>query len=309
MTIKTNTLDTWTNYETGPINTAKDTHEHIRDRLEDSDSRLNDRSEMRFGILLQGSYANHTIIHGSSDVDILVRMDNPYKDNKNRLSSRLRRRYRNEADYFQGSYSLKDFQQDVLDELQSIYGSNAVERQEKAIVIDSDNCQLSLDVDVVPCQHYRIYTTFNGDQHDEDTYYRGIRFKTTDGTEITSFPKRHMDHGEEMNEECNGNYKETVRIFKNARDCLIRHDRLDEGDAPSYFIECLLYNVSAEKFYTNDLQERYANIVTALDNASFSSFEARHRLENLFGHGETQWRTRKGRNYVDQLIWLWDYGV
>lgn len=307
--IHPNILDTWTNYETGPINTAKDTHEHIRDRLEDSDSQLDDRGEMRFGTSLQGSYANHTIIHDSSDVDVLVRMDNPYKGNKQRLPSRLRERYRDEADYFDGDYSLNDFQDDVLDELEDIYGADAVERQEKAIVIDSDNCQLSLDADIVPCQQYRIYTSYNGDQHDEDTYYRGIRFETTDGTEITSFPQRHMDHGEDMNDECDGNYKETVRMFKNARDCLVRKDRLSEGDAPSYYVECLLYNVSAETFQTNDLQDRFESIVNELDDSSFQSFKAQHGLEQLFGRGETQWPTRKGMTFVDELGWLWENGT
>lgn len=309
MTIQTDTLETWTNYDTGPITTAEDTHKHIREQLEDSDSRINDRGEMRFGTLLQGSYANHTIIHGTSDVDVLVRMDNPYKGNKTRLSSRLRQRYRNEAEFFEEGYSLEEFQQDALDELKDIYGAGAVERQEKAIVIDKDECQLSLDADVVPCQQYRIYTTFNGDQNDEDTYFRGIRFKMADGTEITSFPKRHMEHGEEMNEDCNGNYKETVRMIKNARDRLITYDRLEQGDAPSYYIECLLYNVPANKYRTNDLQERFIDIINYLDNTSFHSFEAQHGLENLFGHGETQWSSREAINFVKQLSWIWDKGA
>lgn len=262
---------------------------------------------MRFSTYLQGSYANDTIVHGSSDVDILVRMDNPYNANKTRLPSRLRQRYQNEASFYTENYSLTDFQNDVFDELQDIYDPSAVEQMEKAVVIDASECQLSLSADVVPCQQHRIYKTFNGDQNDEDTFYQGIRFETTDGTEVVSFPQRHMDRGQKMNEDCDGNYKETVRIFKNARDYLISLNQLQKGDAQSYYVECLLYNVPAEKFHTSDLQERYADIAVFLRNTGFRSFEARHGLENLFGRGETQWSTRKAMQFVEQLHWLWDY--
>lgn len=308
MPIDSETLATWTHYDSGPIKTAEDTHTHIRNNLEDDDSRLNDRGKMRFGTLLYGSYANYTIIHGTSDVDVLVRMDNPYNGDLSNLPKRLQDRYKNEATYFSGDYSIENFQQDVLNELKNIYGANAVERQEKAIVIDSDNCQLSLDADVLPCQQYRRYKSFNGDQHDEDTYYQGVRFLTTDGTAITSFPKRHMKNGAEMNEACNENYKATIRIFKNARDCLIRRDRIDEGDVPSYFVECLLYNVSADKFHTSDLQQRYVGIVNALGGASFSGFTAQNGIENLFGNDETQWSMREADTFVKNLAWLWESG-
>lgn len=310
MSIQTQPLDTWTNYDSGPIKTAKETHQHIRERLEDSDSRLNSRGEMRFDTLLQGSYANTTIVHESSDVDILVRMNNPYNGNiTSRLSSRLQDRYREEATFFDGDYSIDDFQQDVYDELQAIYGTRAITRHDKALVIDSDHCQLEMDADVVPCQQHRIYTGFNGDQNDSSNYYKGIRFKTQNNKEITSFPERHISNGEEMNDACNGNYKETIRMFKNARDWLVEHNRLDEGIAPSYYIECLLYNVPEKYFRTTNLRDRYSDIVSHLDSANFQSYKAQNDIESLFGRGETQWGRVEALRFVNQLQWLWENGA
>lgn len=310
MAIATDTLERWASYESAAISTAKDTHKHIRDRLEGSNSRLNDRGEMRFDTLLQGSYANATIIHGSSDVDVLVRMNNPYHSNlEDRLPRRLRERYRDEASYFDGDYSVSDFQKDVYGELEDIYGASAVTRYDKALVIDSDECQLQMDADVVPCQQHRVYTGFNGDQNDPDNYYRGIRFKTRDGMEVTSFPERHIDRGEDKNDECDGNYKETVRIVKNARDWLVKRDRLGEDVAPSYCVECLLYNVPSSKFRTGDLQERYADVVSHLDEASLRPFKAQNGIEPLFGRGETQWRSREALRFISELNQLWEDGA
>jgi hypothetical protein len=310
MAIPTDRLSTWTNYEAAAISSARDTHQHIRDRIERDDSRLNHRGEMRFDTTLQGSYANTTIVHDSSDVDILVRMNNPYHGKITNLGRRNRDRYRNDVTYFQQDYSLLDFQQDVYDELCEIYNSRAVTNGNKAIEIDSSKCVLPLDADVVPCQQYRAYHSYNGDYTDPRNFYRGIWFKSFNGTEIINHPTRHKHNGGDKNDadETNENYKKTIRIFKNARNHLVDLGRIARADAPSYHIECLLYNVPSDKFRTNNHQERYYKIVDYLQNANFRSFSAQHGLENLFGHSEAQWRQREAMRFVDELVWLWDYG-
>jgi hypothetical protein len=310
MTIRESTLDRWTNYETAAIETAKKTHHHIRDRLEADDSRLNNRGEMSFKTFLQGSYRNNTIIHGSSDVDIVVKMTNPYKGNLSILSDRRRKLYKQEAHYFDGSYSLADFQEDVYEELKDIYGYRAVERYDKAVVVDEEHCQLSLSADIVPSQEYRVYKRFNGDQNNEDAYYQGIRFKSQKYKIIKSYPKRHIDHGERKNKSCDGNYKETVRMIKNARDWLVEHDRLNGNDAMSYHIECLLYNVPSAHFATNDLQDRFGDIASYLsEDANLRAFKTQDGLDELFGHGETQWKRRDAHSFIQQLVKLYNDGT
>ena len=85
-----------------------------------------------------------------------------------------------------------------------------------------------LNADVVPCTAYRHY--LNG------TYTEGITFWTRGWTQIINFPKVHLEHGSQKNHECGGRYKPNVRVFKNARNAA-------GNDFPSYFLECLLYNV------------------------------------------------------------------
>lgn len=308
MPIPASKLARWTNYESAAISSARDTHTNIRDQIERDDSRLNDRGEMRFDMLLQGSYANTTIVHGSGDVDILVRMTNPYHGDTTNLNSRNEQRYENDVSYFDQSYSIKDFQTDVIQELTDIYGSRAVTNRNKAVEIDSSHCSLPLDADVLPCQQYRLYTTYNGDYTDPSNYFEGIRFIASDGTEIVNYPERHMKKGTEKNEEADGNYKETIRMFKNARNRMVELGWITKDDAPSYYIECLLSNVPSEKFVTSDLQARFAGIVSYLQDTNMGGFSAQHGLENLFRRSETQWRQRKARAFVDELARLWHNG-
>ncbi|MFC6785393.1 nucleotidyltransferase [Halobaculum halobium] len=312
MTISAQKLERWTNYETAAINGAKETHQHIRANLDKDTSRLNNRSDARFDTLLQGSYANTTLVRGSGDVDILVRLTNPYKGDLSKLDSRKANHYERTADYFQASYSLEDFQSDVLAELEEIYGSNAVTRGNKAIEIDQSKCQLTTDADVVPCQEYRRYTNYQGEQHDPEMFYRGIRFFPANGGDtIINFPERHIEKGTELNDAANGNYKETIRLFKNARNALVEEGRIKKDDVPSYFIECLLSNVPSSKFHSSDLLDRFGSIIIYLqsEEVDFTTFSAQHGLEPLFGRfDETKWDRRSANQYIDALGWLYHNG-
>lgn len=308
MPISESQLSSWTNLETAAIDSAKKTHRRVRDELEDGASRLNDRGEMRFTTLLQGSYRNDTIVRGSGDVDILVIMTNPFSSTTNALPRRKEDQYHSDVPFWDKDYDIHDFQKDAKDELIDIYSTTAVSKGNKAIEIDSEESPLPSDADVVPCQSRRRYHSYNGDYTDESNYYDGIRFYSSDGTEIVNFPKRHRLKGESLNEDCNGNYKETIRMFKNARNRLVEIGRIQKEVAPSYYIECLLSNVPTERFHTSNLQSRYVDIIEYLDGTGMRGFSAQHGLENLFGRDETKWRRRKAREFVSELGWLWENG-
>jgi len=263
---------------------------------------------MGFDTLLQGSYRNDTIVRGSGDVDILVFMTNPFSGSTNALPRRKKRQYQSDVPTWDEDYGLRDFQRDVYDELVNIHGSGPVSQGSKAVAVDSDRSPLPADADVVPCQTRRRYHSYNGDYQDESNYYDGIRFYSSDGTKIINFPKRHRKRGEALNSKADGNYKETIRIFKNARNRLVQKGRLQKEDAPSYYIECLLSNVPSQKFRTDDLQTRYVRIVEHLQDADMRGFSAQHGLEDLFGRAETKWRRRNAQTFISELVWLWQNG-
>lgn len=301
MSIPSSQLQTWTNYESAAITGARDTHRHIRDNLEDSNSRLQDR-DIEFDTLLQGSYANETIIRDSSDVDILVRLCDPFHVSKRKLDDSERDSL--ERDYTSSPpYSYSDFQDDVLDELRDVYGHSAVDQGEKAIVVETST--LPLPADVVPVQEYRFYRQYSGYNNERD-YIEGIVFWSQSGTKIINYPEQHMENAAQKHQQTNNRHKPTVRIFKNARNRMDEEGIFSKDDAPSYSIECLLWNVPNSVIDTNDLRTRYVDVVNHLRDDDFDDYRQQHNLLNLFGSGNTKWSKSDANEFVDGLAELWE---
>jgi len=303
MGIPTRQLERWTSYETAAISSAQDTHEHIRDHLEASSSRLNDR-DIEFDTLLQGSYANDTIIRSSSDVDILVRLQDPFNADKDELSdSEIDRFYQRGHYQTRDNYDYSAFRTDIIGELEDIYGRTAINEGNKAIEVESS--ALPLDADVVPVQEYRYYDQYSGYDNDRD-YIEGIIFWPRVGGRIRNYPEQHMSNATSKHQNTSNRYKPTVRMFKNARNRMDEDDIFDKGDAPSYYIECLLWNVPNHVIDTNNLRTRYREVVDYLSDDDFEDYRQQHDLLDLFGLGNTKWSTPDANSFVDGLAELWE---
>ena len=125
------------------------------------------------------------------------------------------------------------------------------------------------DCDVLPAAQYRYYYRFTGMR--DQNYTEGICFWLPDGTQIVNFPKQHGDNCTAKHQATNQWFKPTVRIFKNMRNRLVDANQLQDGLAPSYFIEGLLYNVPNDKFgssYDNTFVEAF-NYVVQTDRSNF----------------------------------------
>jgi hypothetical protein len=105
----------------------------------------------------------------------------------------------------------------------------------------------------------------------------------------------------------NGRYKETVRLFKNARNKLVERNWIEKEEVPSYFVECLLYNVPPGQF-VNDLTERYEQIVDHLQGATIEDFRCQNEIHELFGPEPTEWTIDNAEMFIRQLQRLYsDY--
>lgn len=300
MGIPTRQLERWTKHRTAAISSAKDTHEHIRENLEASSSRLNDR-DIDFDTILQGSYANDTIIRDSSDVDILVRLRDPFYVSKRKLNEADADSLSN--DFGSHSYDYLEFKQDVIDELESTYDSSAINQGENAIEVETST--LPLSADVVPVQEYRFYTQYTGYDNDDD-YIEGIIFWSDSGTKIINYPEHHMDNATHKHQNTSERYKPTARMLKNARDEMDERDIFEKGDAPSYYIECLLWNVPDHVIDTNRLRTRYREVVDYLRDDDFADYRHQHDLLDLFGSGASTWSISDANAFADGLAELWE---
>ena len=95
-------------------------------------------------------------------------------------------------------------------------------------------------------------------------------------------------------------------MFKAARNRLIEEKATTKDDAPSYFIECLLYNVP-DGLFKSKLAPRYAATVDWLKIADFQGFKCRNGRVGLFGPGR-EWTVEKARKLVRAMQGLGDVG-
>lgn len=290
MTIPRTQLETWSHQ--GATVTAQSTHESIRNALKKHKWPLG----VKYNDYLQGSYRNATNIRGDSDVDLVVELTSSFQHDLSALSSSEQQRFH--ADYVNATYTLSDFKSEVINALQDYYGPSAVEIGNKSIKISAGSNRLAADV--VVCMSYRKYQQYRSIS--DQKYVNGIVFYTqTENRRIINFPKVHYDNGAEKNFQTNGNYKPTVRMFKNARSYLINHNSLSPDAAPSYFIECLLYNVPSQKIVTNP-QDTFFNVLKYLQNANLSSFVCQNRQMNLFGDSPKQWNLYNANLLISAYI-------
>ena len=96
-----------------------------------------------------------------------------------------------------------------------------------------------------------------------------------------------------------------TRMFKAARNQLVSKGVLTKEDAPSYFIECLLYNVP-DSLFAPKLAPTYTSILDWLKAAKLEDFECQSGQVPLFGSGREQWSASKSQAFVKAMQALWD---
>ncbi len=293
MPIPESKLDTWSNQ--GANQSAKETHKRIRNTLNSSDL----ADEKNFKIFLQGSYKNDTNIYGDSDVDIVIRLDSTFRRDLSDLSSSEETKYKNYYD--SATYSLSDFKNDIIEILRSQYGVSAVDVGNKAVKLETDS--LPLDADVLICQQYRKYERFPDRSGEE--YIQGIVFFTGNRKKIINYPTRHYDNGCSKSQKTNNRYKETVRIFKNIRSHLKSHNKISSGLAPSYFVECMLYNVPGDKF-VHGKRDRMVEMLEWLNSSDIKQTRCQNEVQKLFGSKTTQWNLEDAERFISETIKLWN---
>ena len=140
------------------------------------------------------------------------------------------------------------------------------------------------------------------------SHKQGIGFYLSDeGRWVVSYPQQHHSRGLKKERATNSRYKRTIRMFKTARNRLVEKGVLTKEAAPSYFIECLLYNVPNGMF-KQDLAPTYTGILGWLKKAKLGDFQCQNGQVPLFGRGKEQWTVQKAQAFLKALQGLWDVG-
>jgi hypothetical protein len=301
MAIPESQLSTWSNYQ--QPQSAVNTHTSIRLALIDSKSMLSQKGLVLgkdYEIYLQGSYRNSTNIRADSDVDVVVQLNKGFCSNKLELPIEELRLFNNFFSPIGITY--QQFREYVLESLELYYGENAVKSSNKCIELEKGSNRLSADI--IPCIQYRYYEHFR-EYDDMDNYIEGMTLWTqNDSRQIINYPKLHYRGSVNKHQATDAKYKSIVRMFKNARNKSIERNLCSDKIAPSYFLECLLYNVP-DRLFDNNLQTSYNNIVMHIFQDINESYVCQNEQVYLFGDTPEQWSITDAIALVGSFNKLW----
>lgn len=293
MAIPETQLEAWSHQ--GAPAPSRDTYAAVKSVPEDKASPFAEKSP---DVFLQGSYANDTNVERDSDVDVVACIATTFAHDAPTLAveqyQAFQRAYPGNA-----SYSYNQYKQDVTEWLRKNYG-DGVRPGRKAIYVPAGKNRR--DCDVLPAIEYRYYHRFNSAI--DQSYSTGICFYLTDGTQIVNFPKQHSDNCTAKHQATNSLFKRTVRVYKNMRNYLVDHKLIENGVAPSYFIECMLYNVPNDNFEA-DLGDTFVSTYNYIVRADRSQFRCANGIHKLLGDSQIAWSPANCEKYLGALGRLW----
>lgn len=294
MAIPESQLNTWSHQ--GSITQSSITYNSIKTTLDATDTPY---AVKTYKVFLQGSYGNDTNIYSESDVDIVIRLDDCFQHDLSQLPVEQQETFK--TSHSDATYTHQNFKSDVLAVLSSKYGS-AVDLGEKAIAIAASGNRRKSDV--IAAIQYRRYLKFLSSS--DQLYDEGICFYTNTGTKIANYPKQHSENLTAKHQGTSKWFKPMARILKNMRSRLIAEGMLENGVAPSYYLEGLLYNVPNDKF-GKSYDDTFVNAINWILEADRTKFLcANEQYYLLFEDSPVTWRAEKCDKFLDAAVDLWN---
>ncbi len=289
MLIPESKLSAWSHH--GPQQASIRTHETIRRALDNHQW----PQGMSYDFYLQGSYHNDTNLTGDSDVDVVLELKSDFRHDLSTLSQQERNLLL--SSFETPAYDWNDFRRETLKALAGSFGKALVGQGNKSVRLKGASQRLTADV--VVCIEYRRYTS-------RHSYIPGIAFQALkDKHWVFNFPKLHHDNGAEKGRRTGDRYKRTVRMFKSARNHLESTNQIGSKTAPSYFLECLLYN-APDSAYQSGFQDTFRSIVNWMTQTDLQNLVCQNEQQHLFGGSQEQWSVKSAKTLAKQLGSLWD---
>jgi hypothetical protein len=300
MSIPNQQIETWSNQ--GAITTSSLTYTSIKTALKAGSSPI--AALIASGTVkidLQGSYAHDTNIYGDSDVDVIVHHSGIFYSNKLQLP--VDQYQLHEQSYNSATYNWADLRNDIITALSSYYGANYIDSSgKKSLKVLPTSGRLRLDV--VPVMSYRNYSHFHGT--DNHSRVDGVSFNNAvSGEQIINYPDQHYNNAVTKHGATNSRYKGIVRAFKNMRSYLVDKGRLTKEEAPSYFIQGMIYN-APDGLFVADKTTTTLNVLQWLNRANLNTFISQNGQHPLIGEGPHLWPSANAQKTIKELSTLWN---
>jgi len=250
-------------------------------------------------IAAKGSYPNNTNVRSDSDVDIKVQLNSLYYSDfapgvvapPNRSGS------------YTGRWNPTLLRREVGNALVNAFGSGVEDDHNVAFYVPPVAGSRP-NVDVVPCFQYRLFTNSA-----RTNFHSGSVVYGRDGKRIVNWPEQQLANGRSKNVKTGSRYKFVVRVLKSVENELCRQGLIEA--VPSYFCECLIYNVPDSTFTSADsldltVAHALANVWAQLKNGAADMREP-NEIKKLFGP-QQKWTEDTARGLVLEAFNYLGYG-
>lgn len=275
-----------------PVSTSED--QRCQNAINQITVALKAKFDNKISIFLQGSYRNNTNVRLNSDVDIVMRYNDAFYPDLQRLSENDKATYN--AQRISAGYDFDELKADTQAALKTVFTTD-VERKNKCIQVNGNTYRITADV--IPCFVLKRFKTL------QTIEAEGIKFYSDDNHEIISFPNQHYTNGTLKTEQTHRLYKRMVRILKTINYRLIDNETISDKLVSSFFIECLVYNVPNGNFVSGNYTQTLRNVIAKIyeDMKNNADYTEVNQLLWLFGNKNP----RNRQNAIDFMQHCWNY--
>jgi hypothetical protein len=276
-------------------NNEKDQQERALRMVQEAIAADDTFSGTSYKIYAKGSYRNNTNVRRDSDVDIVVEMQECfYYDHADDLAPPLAT-----PNPYSGGWTRPAWRAAVVAALKGKFPGEVDDSGSIAINV-AEKVGSRPSIDVVPSYQYRYY--FN---ESLSRYETGSTVWTKDMNQVVNWPQQQYDNGVAKNSASGGRYKYFARALKNAENALAAAGTIKA--MPSYFMECLVYNVDNQSLQTGDLEQGFKETLRELYRRLEAEPGTRmlepNDIKYLF-HSSQKWTVAMGKQLVEET---WSY--
>lgn len=287
-------FNTWSQ---GPGKTEQERAENAERQIRQavlSSKKLQNRN---IKVFTQGSYRNRVNVRKDSDVDVGVLCFDAYFSDypDDNVKAKLKESTTDSI------YTYATFKNELEEALVTRFGRASVSRASKSFDIKANTYRV--ESDVAAFFEHRRYTSVSD-------YLSGVEMIPDDFTppSVKNWPDQHYANGVKKNDLTSRRFKRIVRVLKKLSNEMSEQGIKSAKDAPSFLIECLVFNASNKCFeYTTFkaivravLAELFNN---TLSDESCSEWGEVSELKYLF-KGSQPWTRQSSHQFLSDA---WNY--
>ena len=287
----------FTTWAKGPSETEQERAENAERQIRQAIQASPKLQNRDIKVFTQGSYRNRVNVRRDSDVDIgVVCFDTffpVYPDDN--VKAELTKSFRD------GVYTYETFKNELEEALVTRFGKSSVSRGSKSFDVKENTYRV--ESDVAAFFEHRRYTSVSN-------FLSGVEMIPDDykPPRVRNWPEQHYENGVGKNNVTSRRYKRIVRILKTLSNEMAGNNIKSAKDAPSFLIECLVFNASDTLFTYSKYKPMVREVLAELFNNTLSDEKCSEwgevsELKYLFRSSQP-WTRQSAHQFLSDA---WDY--